>query len=45
MRLPYLLAHKKYENANFIMTRYVSDEDAYQKFRQNTTADLKKSKT
>lgn len=34
VRLPYLLAHKKYENANFIMTRYVSDEeDAYQKIQ------------
>ena len=34
VRLPYLLVHKKYENANFIMTRYVSDEeDAYQKIQ------------
>ena len=34
VRLPYLLAYKKYENANFIMTRYVSDEeDAYQKIQ------------
>ena len=34
VRLPYLLAHKKYENANFIMTRYVSDEEnAYQKIQ------------
>ena len=34
VRLPYLLVHKKYENANFIMTRYVSDEEnAYQKIQ------------
>ena len=34
VRLPCLLVHKKYENANFIMTRYVSDdEDAYQKIQ------------